>query len=125
METVERIRGFAFLSIGRACLFAVLAIGTVMSGLIGWPVMAFRSGAILTMVAAAVLAIKALSAPRRNYRHTEVWILMGRRHDLPEDRAQVVFGGIIADTYWRFVDYAAASAMALWIATLAAALLSG
>jgi heme A synthase len=125
METIELIRGFAFLSIGRACLFAVLAIVTVMSGLMGWPVMAFRSGAILTMFAGAVLAIKALSAPRRNYRHTEVWILMGRRHDLPEDRAQSVFGAIIADTYWRFVNYAAASAMGLWIATLIAALLSG
>lgn len=124
MDTVERIRGLAYLSIGRACLFAVLAIVTVMSGLIGWPVMAFRSGAILAMFAAAVLAMKALSAPRRNYRHTEVWVLMGRRHDLPEDRAQQVFGGVIAETYWRFVDYAAISALALWVATLVAALLS-
>jgi hypothetical protein len=125
METVDRIRSFAFLSIGRACLFAVLAITTVMSALIAWPVVAFRSGAILAMLAAAVLAIKALSAPRRNYRHTEVWILMGRRHDLPEDRAQAVFGGVLAATYWRFVDYAAVSAMALWLATLLASLMSG
>ena len=119
MHDIARIREFAFQSIGRGCMFALLAIATVVSGLVWAPVLAAKSGALLMTLACAILAYRALSAPRRSYRRTEAWVLMGRVHDLPEDRAQAVFSGIMAETYWWFAQWAAAIALVLWLTDFA------
>jgi hypothetical protein len=110
----DRIRGCARHSIGRAWLFALLAIAATMSGLIGWPVMAMRTGAILSMLTAAILALRAVRAPGRPYRRTETWILLGRAHGLPEAQAQRIIASILADTYWRFATASAALALGFW-----------
>jgi hypothetical protein len=120
MDEIDRIRGCARHSIGRAFLFSLLAIGAVVAGLIGWPVTAFRSGAILTMLAGAVLLLKAAGAPRRPYRRTETWILLGKRHALAETGAQATIGAILAETYWNFAQHSAAASAALWICAFVA-----
>ena len=117
-EAVARIREAAMLSIGRACSFGGLAVGAAMSGFITWPVMAFKLGAMGATMTAVILVLKALNAPRRNYRATELWILIGREHRLAEERAQGVIGRILGETYWRFADYACGTAFAFWLAAL-------
>lgn len=92
----------------------MLAIVATMSGLIGWPVMAMRTGAILSMLTAAILILRAVRAPGRPYRRTETWVLLGRVHGLPEAQAQGVIASILADTYWRFATVSAAFALGLW-----------
>jgi len=114
----DRIRDLAQLSVGRACLFGLLAIVTFMVGLIAWPDLAMRSGAILFLMTSAILWYKAHLAPGQNYRRTEVWVLLGKRHDLPEARAQAIFGTILRDTYLRFAWITAKTGVALWIADL-------
>ena len=109
-----RIQGCARHSIGRAWLFALLAIAATMSGLIGWPVMAMRTGAILSMLTAAILVLRAVRAPGRPYRRTETWILLGRAHGLPEAQAQGEIAAILADTYWRFATASAGLALGFW-----------
>jgi hypothetical protein len=120
---LDRIRACARHSIGRGFLFALLAIVTTVAGMIGWPVSAMRMGALLCMLMVVVFVLRARRAPLHPYRRTETWILLDRRHAMPEPRAQAAISGILAETYWRFADTSAALALALWIATFAFALL--
>ena len=116
MNSYERIRELAMVSIGRACLFGLLAITTFMFALLAWPGLALRSGAILFLVTSAILMLKAAQAPTRNYRRTEVWLLLGKQHDLPEPRAQGIIGEVLRSTYVQFARITAATAVVLWIA---------
>lgn len=123
MDELDRIRWAAHQSVGRGCLFALLAIGMTMFGLIAWPVLAFRSGAILSMMMLAVLVMRGELAGRQDYRRTETWLLMGRQHALPESHAARVILGILRETYRRFAIYAALIAVTCWsLMFLAAAL---
>ncbi len=117
-DAVERIRGAAVVSIGRACSFGALAVGALMAGFITWPVMAFKLGALGAALTTAILILKALNAPTRNYRATELWILIGRDHRLAEEHAQRIIGRVLGETYWRFADYAGATAFAFWLIAL-------
>ncbi|MBL8806314.1 MAG: hypothetical protein JNN22_05645 [Rhodospirillales bacterium] len=115
MEEIDRIRRAAAQSVGRGCGFALLAIGMTMFGLISWPILAFRSGAILMALMAAVLELRRTLARRQDYRRTETWLLMGQQTDMPAARAQPVIVGILAETYWRFAAYAAALSLLCWL----------
>ena len=119
MDEIDRIRSCARHSVGRAFLFALLAIAVVVAGLIGWPAMAFRCGAILAMLAAAIMLLRAQGAARRSYRRTETWVLLGKRVALPESGLQATIGTILADTYRGFAAYSAAASAALWLACFA------
>lgn len=124
LQLVETVRGMAFFSIGRACLFGMLAIATVMLGLLGWPLTAARAGAILVTLGAAVLVYRAIRAPAQPYRRTEVWVLLRRDSaHVPEERAQSLISAVLSETYWRFATYAAAMALFLWAVTLVFAML--
>ena len=119
MNGYDRIRDMAQYSIGRACMFSLLGIVTFMMGLIGWPDLAVKAGAILFLMTAAILMLKAGQARTRSYRRTEVWVLIGKRHDLPEGRAQAIFGEVLRDTYIRFAQMTVKAAVALWIVDIA------
>ena len=118
MDSYDRIRELAVVSIGRACLFGLLAIITFMFALLAWPGLALRSGAVLFLVTAAILMLKAAEAPTRNYRRTEVWLLLEKRHDLPEPRAQGIIGEVLRSTYVQFARITAATSVVLWIADI-------
>ncbi|HEV7368815.1 hypothetical protein [Arenibaculum sp.] len=120
---MDRIEYFAEISIRRALAFATLAIMTTMVGMVYDPATALKTGAVLTGIVAATLAWKAHRAPTSPYRRTEVWMLLDRRHDLPEDRAQQVIGGVLSRIYWRYAEFAGYVAALLWGTGLAYALL--
>jgi hypothetical protein len=112
---MNRLRHYAELSIRRACGFGFVAIGTMMVGM-AWDVpLAVKSGAVLTAFMAGFLWWKAQQAPTRNYRHTEVFLMMDRRHDFPEARAQQVFGGVLRDTYLRHATFIAGISALMWL----------
>jgi hypothetical protein len=114
MQEIDRIRIAAAQSVGRGCSFALLAIGMTMFGLIAWPVLALRSGAILAALMTAVLELRGAFVPRQDYRRTETWLLMGQQHSLPDARAQPLIVGVLKDTYGRFAAYSAALSLACW-----------
>jgi hypothetical protein len=116
MNSYDRIRELALVSIGRACLFGLLGIATFMFALLAWPGLAMRSGAVMFLVTSAILMLKAAQAPTRNYRRTEVWLLLGKQHDLPETRAQAIFGEVLRSTYVQFARITATASVSLWIA---------
>jgi hypothetical protein len=123
MDEIARIRGYAEISIGRASAFGLLAIATTSFGLIGWPVLAFKLAAVSLTLAAAILSLKGAWALDTPYKRTELWLLLERRHDLPEPHAQRVIGNILRDTYRRFALYMGAGAVACWCLAFASWLL--
>jgi hypothetical protein len=111
---MERIRYFADLSIRRGCAFGLLAIVTTMIGMASNMTLAVKLGAICVTMMGAILVIKAMRAPTRDYRRTEVWIMLEKRHDLPEGRAQQVFGNILRDRYMWHATLTAGAAFIMW-----------
>lgn len=89
-----------------------------MVGMVSEMALAMKMGAIGTSLMVVVLLLKGLKAPARNYKHTEVWILLDKRHDLPEPRAQQVIGSILRDRYLWHATWAALAAGMLWFLSL-------
>jgi hypothetical protein len=88
---MERVNELALISVGRAVGFTALAIGTFMVGLAADLLTCLRTGGILTLITALILLMRGLQAPRRNYKQTEVWIMLNpeaaqRRHRTGHDR---------------------------------------
>lgn len=119
---MDRIRYYADLSVRRALGFAGLALITVMMGLSYDPLTALRVAAVLLGLAAAVLVYKARNAIHRNYRRTELWILLDRDIEVPEHRAQQVIGTVLHDTYRHYAGYAVVAAVAVWLVSVLYAL---
>lgn len=115
---MERIFYYADLSVRRACGFAALAIFTTMVGVSTIPMLAAKLGAAMAASVALVLLAKAINAPRKPYRNTELWILLDRRHDLPEAHAQRVLMGALRDAYLRYGRLAGWTAAVLWAASI-------
>lgn len=113
-----RVRALAVLSIGRGCFFAALAIFCVMIGLIAEPLQSLKSGAILTMIVACVLLIKAEWVVRHSYKQTELWILLERRIELAPEAAQRIITLTLREVYLRYALYATAIAVGFWLMTL-------
>jgi hypothetical protein len=104
LETIERL---AELSIARGCGFAGLAIFTVMFGLAWDPVMAFRTGGLLSLLACAVLILKGRNAPRRPYKHTELWVILPKDERPKAEVAQQLIGTVLRDVYFKFARQSA------------------
>lgn len=115
---MDPIREACDLSIRRACGFAALAVFTLMVGLSYHPFVAIRVGAIFTTLIAGILVIKGLRAPKRPYKYTEAWLLLGKKHGLPESRAQQSIGGILKERYLFHATIAAAVALPMWLAEI-------
>jgi hypothetical protein len=120
MERIDRIRQFAELSVRRACGFAALAIVTLMVGLSADPVVALKAGAVSSTLLGVVLFFKSIRSQQTDYRRTELWILLDRRHDLPEAHAPRVIGEVLREVYLRYAELAAWVAFLFWILVLAA-----
>ena len=106
----------------RALGFTALGIGTVVLGLSWQPALALISGATLTAIAGAVLVYKAATAPTRDYRKTELWLVLDRRHGLREERAQEIIGGLLGRLYRKSAEYVLMVAAGQWLLSVAARL---
>ncbi len=115
MNEVERA---AELSVARGVGFGALAIALVVAGLAGYPQLALRSGAVLALLTWAVLRLKALHAPRRPYKRTEVWLMLDPRPAWPAEMAQRVIGAALQRTLERYARFALVAAVGLWLASL-------
>lgn len=103
---------------GRGVGFAALAVALVVAGLAGYPVLALKSGAGLSLLLWAVLRLKAARATSRPYKRTEVWLMLEPRPDWPAEVAQRLIGTTLKSTFERYARYALAAAFALWLASL-------
>lgn len=113
--TYDDIRRHAELSVRRGCGFALMAIATAMVGFSSEPWIAVRSGAIFVLIAAVVLFWKGWAARARNYRRTEVWLMIEDAPALPRERLQDMIGGALADVYFGHARIAAYMALAMCV----------
>ncbi len=111
--TYDDIRRYAELSVRRGCGFALMAIMTAMVGFSSEPWIAVRSGAVFVLIAAVILFWKGWTARTRNYRRTEVWLMIEDAPALPHDRLQTMIGGALADVYFGHARLAAYVALAM------------
>lgn len=115
---MEKVRVFACESVLRACCFALLAIFCLMVGLSGFPRAAFQVGGFLSMAMTLVLVEKAHRAKSRDYRRTEVWLLLPREYRPPPAEAQDIVSSILQETYLTFARWTALVCAAMWILAL-------
>lgn len=115
---MDRIRYFAELSVLRALGFAGLGLVTMVFGLSFDLHLALQMAAVLLGIVGAVLMVKSLNAPRRNYRHTELWMLLDRTIEFPEDRAQQILGTVLKETYFRYARPIVAAAICAWLLSM-------
>ncbi|MFZ1431395.1 MAG: hypothetical protein WAS21_32125 [Geminicoccaceae bacterium] len=120
MRDVEQA---AIESVARGVGYGALAICLVVVGLAGYPLLALKSGAALTLLMWAILRLKALRAPRQPYRRTEVWLLLEPRPDWSSEVAQRLIGGALQRTLERFARPVLAVALTLWCLSLASSFL--
>lgn len=111
--TYDDIRRHAELSVRRGCGFALIAIMTAMVGFSSEPWIAIRVGTIFVLITAIVLFWRGRSARVRNYRRTEVWLMIEDEPALPRDRLQAMIGGALADVYFGHARLAAYVALAM------------
>ena len=122
---MDRIRLAAEVSIRRGMGFAALAIGVTCLGLSFDVVLALRTAAVTLGMACAILFFKGVQARTRNFRHTEVWILLDRSISLPDAVAQKLIGQVLRETYYRYGEWTLAVAVGVWLISLIAGYLLG
>ncbi|MBL8379848.1 MAG: hypothetical protein JNM79_18410 [Burkholderiales bacterium] len=126
MVDLDTLRRYADIVIRRACGFGTLAITTTMVGFAGEPGLSLRCGAVLFGLMAAILVIKAGTAPRSNYKRTELWLFLRKEPPaLPPDRLQQLIGGVMADRCLWHAKVAAGIGAALFAFALLLRLAAG
>ncbi|MGE0502129.1 MAG: hypothetical protein AB7I79_14915 [Rhizobiaceae bacterium] len=115
---MDKVREIAVQCVGRAVMFGVLAIACVMVGFSFNPVSSFRSGAVLTLLMAAILIWKAYHAPSQNPKYTEVWLYLDEGARPSDAHARFVFGTVLREVYGRFAQVTLAVACGLFAISL-------
>jgi hypothetical protein len=121
-EVVEKLAEF---SVARACGFAMLAILVTIVGLVDEPILALKTGAVLSLLTSMVLVLKAALAETRPYRATEVWLLLKPDERPHEAVAQRIIALALREAFLRFALYFASGAAAMLIALLLMAFFGG
>ncbi|WP_422002332.1 hypothetical protein [Reyranella sp.] len=117
--TYEDIRRHAEVSVRRGCGFVMMAIVTAMVGFSSEPWIAVRSGALFVTIASVILFWRGWTARERNYRRTEVWLMIEDEPALPRDRLQSMIGGALADAYYSHARLGAFMALSMCAIALA------
>lgn len=118
---MDAIARAAYVSVGRACGFAGLAILTFMVGLSYEPVLSARMGAMLSLALTATLLFKAWRAEAKPFKSTEAWIILTDSERPPAAAAQQVIGQALREA---FVWHARATALVTVILAAAAVVLA-
>jgi hypothetical protein len=111
---MEEMRKAAFTSVARGCGFGLLGIFCVMVGFSYDVRLMFQTGGMLTMIAVLVLALKARFALSKNYKHTEMWLMLPDDFRPPEAYAQWAAATVLRDAYFTFAQYTAGISVVMW-----------
>lgn len=110
---LDRIEQAAQVSVGRACGFAALATFMFSVGISTEMTTALKSAGILSLITCMVLLLKSLLAPRRFYKHTELWLMLEPAERPHSVIAQQVISTVLRETFLRFALASAGIAVAL------------
>jgi hypothetical protein len=115
---MNAVRRSAFESVGRATGFASLAIVCVLIGLCWDPPLAARTGGVLCLLITVTLVLRGVTAPTRDYRRTESWLLLSDDERPPRAVAQRVVAAALQEAYFTFAEKAAGVTIALFSAAI-------
>jgi len=122
---LEIVRRCAEVSVLRGLGFALLAAGCLVLSFAFDLRLALEVAATCSLLIGVILLIQALRAPTRDYRKTETWILVRKRIDLPPERRQQAIGSILQGLYRHYSQRMIASAVAIWLVSVAVRLAGG
>jgi hypothetical protein len=115
---MEELRKAAFTSVARACGFGMLAIICVMVGMSFDPHAVFKAGGIMTLMMTFILILKARHALTKDYKKTEMWLILPENFRPPERYAQWATATVMRDAYFTFAQYTALISIVMWIVAL-------
>jgi hypothetical protein len=115
---MEELRKAAFISVARGCGFGMLAIVCVMVGMSFNPRLVFQAGGFLTLLMTVILMIKARNALTKDYKKTEMWLILPKDFRPPERYAQWATATVMRDAYFTFAQYTALISISMWAAAL-------
>ena len=115
MDAVEQA---AFVSVGRASGFAALAIACFMIGFSYDPILSARTGALLSLMTALILAHRCALALTTPYRSTETWLILEKEARPPKSLAQKMIGMALRQAYAWYGRVAALATIVLGAAAL-------
>ncbi|MEX0590941.1 MAG: hypothetical protein WD207_07630 [Xanthobacteraceae bacterium] len=115
---MEELRKAAFISVARGCGFGMLAIVCVMVGMSFNPRAVFQAGGILTLIMTFILILKARNALTKDYKKTEMWLILPKDFRPPERYAQWATATVMRDAYFTFAQYTALISIAMWVFAL-------
>ena len=110
---LQHVEYLARVSVARGCAFGLLAVGTFMIGFADRLAHALQAAGAGMAIMAGVLAIKAMRAPRRPYKRTELWLMIRPEHRPAAATAQLLIGRILRETYLHFATRTATVAVFL------------
>ncbi len=85
-----------------------------MMGMVHDPAMVFQAGGILTLIMTFFLMIRSRQALTRDYKRTEMWLLLPKDFRPPERYAQWAAATVLRDAYLTFAQYTALISIVLW-----------
>jgi hypothetical protein len=115
---MEELRKAAFISVARGCGFGMLAIICVMIGMSFNPRAVFQAGGMLTLIMALILILKARNALTKDYKKTEMWLILPKDFRPPERYAQWATATVMRDAYFTFAQYTALVSIVMWLLAL-------
>ena len=116
---MDAIRNAAYVSIGRACGFAGLAVMVIMLGLSFDLALAAKAGGLISLSASGLIWLYGMRAPTRPYRRTEAWLILPTEFRPPAVVAQKLIGESLQDaSFWFAKQGAAISAFLLLISAI-------
>jgi hypothetical protein len=115
---MEELRKAAFISVARGCGFGMLAIVCFMVGMSFNPRLMFQMGGILTLLMTFILVLKARNALTKDYKKTEMWLILPKDFRPPERYAQWATATVMRDAYFTFAQYTALISIAMWTMAL-------
>lgn len=115
---MEHLQKVAQVCVGRALGFAGLGIFTATAGLAFDPLLAARTAAIMMTLLTIGLLMKAHGALRRDYRRTELWVMLPQEYRPPKAYAQWIASNVLHDTYLWFAQFTAAITAVTWAIAL-------
>ena len=105
------VQNAAFVSVGRACGFAGLAVLCVVLGLSYEPALAARTGGFMSLVICLILLFRAWRVQRQPYKRTETWLIL-RKDDRPRaEVAQRLVSTALKEAYLFFAQKASVITM--------------
>ena len=115
---MEEMQKAAHLSVARGCGFGMLAVICVMVGMSYNPRAMFQGGGILTLMMTLILILNARKALTKDYKRTEMWLILPENFRPPERYAQWATATVMRDAYFTFAQYTAVISIAMWIIAL-------